>query len=541
VPQAAIERVEVVRGATGDLYGADALGGVVQVLTFTPGRTRLRASVEGGSHDTGRFSGFGSVQRSGWHLQGAGEWQKTDGVYVIAPEVRGPVDTRADSDYGTGFVAGGYDAGQWHTSIRVSDYAEDRGNGTPLQVNDTEWTQVAGEAGGAAFGGAWLARAAGGKQSYFQTFTAVAADRASERLTTEQTTPSSFANVSGQWTGIWGGYAVLFGGEARHTDSEVEEFRYSLTSVRTGPFFAGGSETTGSGFARISMTPTERVTVVAGLRLDAWSSTPSNAALPEHSSVFLSPRVSVAYRLVSLDSDPDTVSLHASIYRASRTPTLNELHRGFRVGNVVTNANPLLDPEQLAGIEGGVLIGGGVVSYRATAFWNRMTDAITNVTLTSTPTLITRERQNTDSLRAAGVEFEADVRAHRHWTIGGLLALTRSTFTNTPAQPALDGNRVPQVPSYQVGASVTYFNPQYLTAAMQLRVIGDQYDDDLNEFVLDGFTVVDMTASRELRRGIHGFLAIENVFDEEYDVARTPIRSIGWPRTFRVGLRLFLP
>src|SRR5919106_1385610 len=42
IPQAAIDRIEVVRGATGDLYGADALGGVVQVLTFPPGRTRLR-------------------------------------------------------------------------------------------------------------------------------------------------------------------------------------------------------------------------------------------------------------------------------------------------------------------------------------------------------------------------------------------------------------------------------------------------------------------------------------------------------------------
>ncbi len=42
VPQAAVDRVEVVRGATGDLYGAGALGGVVQVLTVQPSRTRAR-------------------------------------------------------------------------------------------------------------------------------------------------------------------------------------------------------------------------------------------------------------------------------------------------------------------------------------------------------------------------------------------------------------------------------------------------------------------------------------------------------------------
>ena len=535
VPQAAIERVEVVRGATGDLYGADALGGVVQVLTFAPGRTRLRATAEAGTQETARFSGFGGLQRGGWHGEAAGEWLRTEGVVTIAPEVRGIVDVAADSDYGTGFLGGGYSASVWHASARVSRYAEERGNGTPLQVNDTEWTQVSGEAGGTAFGGAWLTRAAGGKQTYYQTFTAVAADRASERLTTEQTTPSSFANVAGQWTGSWRGYAVLVGGEGKHTDSDVEEFRYSLTNVRSGPFFAGGSETTGAGFARVSLSPLERLTVVAGLRVDAWSSTPTDAALPTHSSVFFSPRVSAALRV------DDRVSLQGSIYRASRTPTLNELHRGFRVGNVLTNPNPQLDPEQLGGVEGGALFTSDRLSARATGFWNRMTDAITNVTITSSPTLITRQRQNTDTVRAAGIEVEADLRPHPYWSVGGVVALTRSTFTNTPAQPSLDGNRVPQVPEYQVGASVTYLDPRRFTLAMQVRAIGQQFDDDVNDFALDGFTVVDVTGSKEMRRGINAFVAIENLFDAEYDVGRTPIRTVGWPRSVRGGVRLFLP
>ena len=535
VPQAAIERVEIVRGATGDLYGADALGGVVQVLTFSPGRTRARATVEAGSHSTARASGFGGLQRGNWHGEAAGEWLRTDGVVIIAPESRGPIDVRADSDYGTGFVGGGYNAGAWHASARVSRYREDRGNGTPRQVNDTEWTQVSGDGGGAAFGGAWLVRAAGGTQTYYQTFTAVAADRASERLTTEQTMPSSFGNVSGQWTGLWRGYGLLLGADAKHTQSDVEELRYSITNVRTGPFLAGGSETNGSGFARVSAAPIDRVTVVAGLRLDAWRSTPNDAARPEHTSVFLSPRVSAAYRL------HDTVSLHGSIYRAARTPTLNELHRGFRVGNVVTDPNPELDPEHLAGAEGGALFASGAVSARVTGFWNRLTDAITNVTIASTPAQIMRQRQNTDTVRAAGLEMEADVRPHPHWTIGGVVALTRSTFTNTPAQPALDGNRVPQVPAYQLGATVTYLDPSWFTAAVQIRTLGDQFDDDLNDFELNGFTVVDLVGSKEVRRGLHGFVAVENVFDADYDVGRTPIRTIGWPRTIRGGMRLFLP
>ena len=45
MPQAAIDKVEVVRGAASDLYGADALGGVVQVLTVQPAAASTSARV----------------------------------------------------------------------------------------------------------------------------------------------------------------------------------------------------------------------------------------------------------------------------------------------------------------------------------------------------------------------------------------------------------------------------------------------------------------------------------------------------------------
>ncbi len=535
VPQAAVERVEIVRGATGDLYGADALGGVVQVLTFAPGRTRLRTTVDGGSHSTARFSGYGGAQRDAFSFDAAGEWLRTDGVVTVGEEVRGPVDVPADSDYVTGFLTGAYNPGPWHANLRLSGYSEERGNGTPLQVNTTEWKQLSGDAGGSAAGGAWIARGSGGTQEYYQTFSAVAPGRATERLTTEQTTPSSFGTVSGQWSRGIGSATVLAGAEGRWTTATVEEIRYSITNVRTGPFFAGGNESLGAVFGRASFVPSEALTVVAGLRGDFWKSTPDDAALPTHTANFLSPRLSAAYRLT------DEASLHAAVYRAHRTPTLNELHRGFRVGNIVTNPNPLLNPETLTGFEGGALFTRNIVSARVTAFWNELDGAITNVTIRTSPTQIDRERQNTDTVRASGIELEADVRPNDRWTFGGLFGITRSTFAEAPLQPAIEGNRVPQVPSFQFGLNLTYVDPRGFTGAVQGRVFGSQFDDDLNEFELDGYGVVDASAAQELLRGLNVFAAVENLFDADYDVGRTPIRTIGWPRTFRIGVRVFLP
>jgi outer membrane receptor protein involved in Fe transport len=536
VPETAVDRVEIVRGATADLYGADALGGVVQVLTFAPGRTRARLDVDGGSHGTGRFSGFGTTQKHGWYGEGAGEFLRTDGVPTVGEEARGPIDIAANSDYNTGFVGGGYDNGLWHGGVRVSLYDEDRGNGTPQQVNSTTWKQVAGESGGAAGGGAWLVRASGGTQSYFQTFSAVSDDRTSERLTTEQTTPSTFFNASGQWTRALQSVSFLAGAEARRTKSTVEQFRYAFgTGIKTGPENTTGTETAGAIFARARFQPATALTIVAGGRGDFWRSTPADATLPTHTANFFSPRVSAGVHL------SDRVSLHASVYRSYRTPSLNELYRGFRVGNAVTNPNAELDPERLTGVEGGVLVTRGMLSSRVTVYTNQLDHAITNVTLSTTPSLITRERENTQTVRSTGIEWETDLRPARRWSLGVVVVGTHANYVETPEQPQIEGNRIPEVPTFQLGANLTYVDPHGFTGAVQSRAFGSAYDDDLNQFLLNGYGVVDVSASQELLHGVNVFVAVENLFNKDYDTGRTPIRTIGWPRTARVGVRVFLP
>jgi outer membrane cobalamin receptor len=87
---------------------------------------------------------------------------------------------------------------------------------------------------------------------------------------------------------------------------------------------------------------------------------------------------------------------------------------------------------------------------------------------------------------------------------------------------------------------VTWADPRLVTAATQVRFSGDQWDDDLNTpaFELQAYAVWDATVSRAIVRSVHAFLAVENILDKEFDTARTPIRSIGWPRTVRVGARV---
>jgi outer membrane receptor protein involved in Fe transport len=535
IPQAAIEKTEVVRGATGDLYGADALGGVVQLLTFAPERARLRANLDAASHGTAQASAFGSAKLSGWTAAAAGEWVDTDGVPIVAEADRGKVDVPAFSDYQTGFASLGKSAESWHVTFRGAGYAEDRGNGTPLQINSTDWGQVSADAGFAGGGGAFSLRAGWSSQTYEQTFTAVAADRASERLTAAQRTPTDSFNSAAQWSRPLGHHVLLLGVDGHRTEAENNETRYTAAGAPLAPLVSGGTETSLGLFARANLQLGTKLTLGLGARGDSWDSEPTDATLPTHSVSMFSPRASLTWALSPV------ASLRASGYRSYRTPTLNELHREFRVGNVVTRPNALLEPERLTGMEAGVLLAWRRVSLRATGFLNRLDDAVANVTLSSTPALITRQRQNVSRVNASGLELEADVRPHRSLVLSALVALTDSRFGESAAQPELEDNQVPQVPKYQLGLGASYTNPRVLTFRAQLRVVGPQFDDDLNQFELDGFTVVDASASRSLVGGLQLFLGVENLFDVEYDVGRTPLRTIGWPRTFRAGLRFFRP
>ena len=91
-----------------------------------------------------------------------------------------------------------------------------------------------------------------------------------------------------------------------------------------------------------------------------------------------------------------------------------------------------------------------------------------------------------------------------------------------------------------LGLGLTWTDPRLVTATVQARFSGEQFDDDVNEFVLGAYGVVDFQVSRAVTQGLVGFVAVENLFDKDYDTGRTPIRLIGWPRTIRVGMRVAL-
>ena len=243
--------------------------------------------------------------------------------------------------------------------------------------------------------------------------------------------------------------------------------------------------------------------------------------------VFVSPRLWGAY------AASDAITLRLAFQSGHRGPTINELYRPFRVGSIVTEANPFLGPESSHGLEAGASWHSGRLTVRALGFWSRVDDAIVNVTVSADGPVIVRQRRNAARIRAAGTEVEAEVGLLRGTALTGSTSFTDSSFVAGP----LDGLRVPQVPRWHhaIGGRATLGS---LRLSGEWRYIGRQFDDDRNVFPLDRSSTIDGRAGWMVRTGAELYAAVENLLDAEQDVGRTPLRTLGLPRTGRVGVRL---
>ncbi|HTK29530.1 MAG TPA: TonB-dependent receptor [Vicinamibacterales bacterium] len=545
IPQTALDRVEVVRGGTSDAYGANAVGGVIQVLTRPAGRPSVRASAEIASRSTPRLSMYGGAAHDGWSGFASGEWQTTDGFVIVKPQenpaapspnLRGPVDIAANSEYKTFYGGAGYQAGAWRAGIRAGVFRETRGNGTPLTNNDTSSHEVSGEASGTAAGGFWQARAYGGSQDYHQSFSAVTAVnslRTTESLTQTQFVPAKNAGFNAQWTGLAGRTTWSAGADTARTEGRSDETAYSR-GVPTSTASNGGVQWDTGAFGRASWDAVNDLTVVGSVRLDRWTSTPTNPSASSAAATEVSPKAGATWRASS------RLVFHGFVTHAYRTPTLNELFRSFRAGGSLTSANDRLTPETLTAAEGGATLRTGANTLRAVVFFNDLNDAITNVTVSTTPTLITRQRRNAGTIHATGLDLDDAVSfgPHLHATFGA--ELVRSRFVDA-LEPGLAGNKVSQVPPVGLSASVRADVPAAVTVNVVARYNSTTFDDDRNTLPLSRVSVVDAYVARSFGRAFQAFVAVENLFDDVYDVGNTPLITIGLPRTFRAGVRAFLP
>ena len=562
VTRESLAGAEIVRGGGATAWGNAALGGIVQLFTENPGGAggRLAASYGGFATRNAELTVNQPVGRGTFQLLGRDF--STDGFSLVAPEDRGVIDIPAASEHR-------WLEGRWrqqvapdvHLTLTARTYREDRNNGTPYQQNSSHenFGSVALDANpGRQF--AWDAVAYGQDQSFASTFSSVNAARTAEKPASNQYDVPATA-LGAAWTGVWtsaNDARTSAGADYRTVRGETREYYTYSAGNFTRQRIAGGTQDVGGLFALHEWALTSDLRATLGGRVDFWREQgghrreivrATGAVLrDDHYTNRDSTEFSPSAGLVWAAAPGWRV--RAAAQHSFRRPTLNELYRPFRVGNVITEANAALKTEHATSAELGVEHTAGAFTLGAAVFWNELTDAVGNVTLAKGPGTfplvgfvpaggLGRQRLNLDRAQVQGVELSAQ------WSLRTTLSLRADYLYNDAmveqarVAPALVGKRLAQVPRQSVSVGAVWRPLRQLTVAPRLRVLGRQFEDDENLLILGAALVVDLGVNYDLTPRCALYVNTENITDTRIETGRSTdgIVNTGTPRLVTGGIR----
>ncbi len=499
-----ISSVEISRGAATSIFGDRAMSGAIGIFSRQPERFHLFSGFEAGNNDSQDvWTGFSNVW-SELAISGSLRAFQTDGYYIVPQSIRGTADTRAGVRFVTGDVHIDHYTRLGNLFLKVNMLAEERKNGTVLTHNSTGLGTVSLRYNREFAHDSISILGFHTREGFHSTFSSVTNNRNTERLTYSQTVPSDATGGAALWQHHESRWNLLGGADVdRMGGTDTDHL------VPSGLRVAGGTQLQHGVFAQTDTT-LGPARFFAGLR----------HTFAGGDNRFLSPNAGVVLGRKRL-------RLRGSVYRAFRAPTLNELYREFRVGNTDTLANPNLRPETVFGSEFGADWVGEAGSMRVTAYRNSLSNLITNVTLSSTPSAIVRQRANAAEALSRGVEADFERRWHAFTGEAQYLFVDSRYVT---------GFRVAQIPKHQGSGQVTYLHGGTM-ASLSVRSFDYQFDDDLNQFRLPGYAVVQLVARQHVWRSLSADVGIENALNRVFYTAFTPTPTTGSPRLWRVGLR----
>jgi outer membrane receptor protein involved in Fe transport len=532
IPKLAMREVELMRGGASDLYGSSAIGGVIDVVPVVPQEFGYAVNVAGASEGTSIVDGLLTAGEHGWSGLAATSLFRTDGYILTAPAFRGPVDVASNVHSQSGRVELRRVVGSdGDVFLRGNVLNEARSNGTLLQTNGTRlWRYAAGGDWSEGDAGRFLVRVYGSDQSYRQSFSAINPTRTSEKLTSFHVDPSQELGGAVQWAKSYRSWTLVAGGDVldnRGTDLE-ELSQVSLSARQRGEGVYG----------EVLWQPSSW-SIAFSSRFDHFGSFDARQVggtpppLPSIDENVFDPRLGVVRKI------GDGLSLTGSAFRAFRGPSMNELYRQGQVGQQITLANPQLRSERATGFEfGGLVAMRRLGSVRGSYFWTQVNRPVAAVTLSTTPTTELLMRKNLGQLESRGLTAEWELKPVSFLTVTGGYQYAVSTVTKYQVDPALVGNWTPQVPRNSATLQMRFERARLGNVSVDLRTSGRQFDDQANQFELAGYAEVDLYAEHAFGRRWRVYSSVQNLTNEAVQAGKTPILTLGAPRTVTVGLRL---
>jgi len=503
-----IERVEVLRGPQSGLYGSDAIGGVINIITKSgSGPLQFTGALEGGSFDTFNQAATISGSQDALHYSASLSHYHAGSVPVTPLDLLEPGETR-NNDYDDNLTFStklGVDVTQDFQLGLVARYTDIHLHTTGEDYSDLPpYAGFPAEEQTTAASDEYFARLTAHARSFDglleQTFgLAYTHDRTD---TVEPQTPSAL-NSGERLEADWQGNIKLATTETLVVGAEYE--RDEITEPLSANVHIG------SGYGELQSQIGEHWFSALNVRYDDNSRFGGK----------------VTYRFAPAWVIPETdTKLKASVGTGFKAPTLSELFQDFPP---FFFANPNLKPETSTGYDAGIEQGlaDHTVRFGVTYFYNRIRDLITTDVTGTTYANI--GRATTD-----GIESFIAYQPLKELTL-------RLDYTFTEASDDVAQQELLRRPKHKGTFNASWQATRAWLLDLNVLWVGTWVDGNRDFSVprLDapGYTTVNLATTYDLSEHLALFGRVDNLFDRHYE---NPVGFLQPSIGFFVGIKLKL-
>lgn len=490
LPAEHIDRIEVLYGASGSsMYGADAMGGVIQIFTKGQNVEQTQLSVTAGAGNNDHYLYGASAQirnENGTSISISASHNETDGGYSATTLPKNTWSYNADDD---GFKSDNYSLNIKHSvndelTLGASGiYSEST---TDIDSADQyNWTSPY-EKTKTALSHSYADQKNGAGMAYAQYATDQYDAKLSYGYSEDKSSTYEYESHIGnpakydtkqQQIGLTGGYNLTTGKAiygVEHLKQELESNVYEADDRKVTSGYLG------------YVASYNNADVQANIRYDDYSDFDSETTY----------NLGMAYHL--------TPELRAGINYAKgyRVPTFNDLY-----GPASWGSNPELKPESSDNFEAFFEYATPSQITRLTGYHNKVDDLIARSG---------NKIENVEEAKIKGISLTSD------WNINDyLLGLSYDyqDAKNDSGQPnSNDGNYLPIRPEHK-GIVYVGYQLSDLDVRAEYQYVDDYYYDASNNTKVDSYNLVNISSNYQLTDALSMSARLNNVFNKKYVTA----------------------
>jgi iron complex outermembrane receptor protein len=525
-----VERIEVFHGPGSSIYGNNAMGGVINIITRKPTEpVEGSVNLSYGTYNTLLTSAnIGGTSKNGMYFRVSGMYNTSDGYNDLPEEFREEPDysvARFLNEYNITTKAGWAVDPLFNAEIQYDHYRNKKGEGEKIEAPDGEYRKFDTDFLGIRINGnsdnfSYNLNAYYQIEGYFKldermrngTYSRfdVKSDRIDKGLSLNLTNTLTSTNK------------LIYGAEARY--GSVEGGDYYTTSPDS--IVNKGKMDNYAVFVQDEQKLLQdKVTLTVGLRYDlarfhdgdyittddSW--TDILPALNDHEWSAISPRVGINYQPTG------KTRIYASWSKGFRASILDDLCRSGWMWVGPKIANPELGPESINNFEiGGDIAFGDRISVKPSLFYSKGKDFLYYVATGDSlwgkrPVY---QRQNITEVEIYGLDLNTNFKVNDGINVFANYTFNHSEIGKFDKTPELEGKTLKYTPMHQLKAGL-FLQHRWIDFSLAGNYKSKQYTNDDNSNSLDPYISFDTKIMKNFGEKITAWIEILDITDNQHN------------------------